>query len=460
MPMEHTTPLVAIIGRPNVGKSTLFNRLTKTRQALVDDLPGVTRDRLYGTVDFDGSRFMVIDTGGFNPPADQLFADEVHEQIDIAMEEADAIIFLADGKHGLSPLDEEIANRLRRQVRNKPLLLVVNKVDSPKQEDENQDFHKLAITPIHFISAAHGYGVGDMLDELLTLLPPCFKPEEEHELEDEVFKGPLRVSFLGRPNAGKSSLLNALIGSSRAVVSEVPGTTRDAVDTPYTHGEREYLLIDTAGVRRKSRIGSRLERASIFRSLRAIERSHVVCVLIDASRGLADQDLRLVSQVVEAGRSLLLLFNKMDLLKGDEEGQERLKLAEERLKVVAPFAPMVRISSLTGQGINKIFIWVERIFAQYNSRIGTGRLNQELNRIVGQHHPPAVKGVRPKVFYATQTAVRPPTLVLFVNQPEAVHVSYQRYLHNQLRQALGLSHAPLKILYKARKKTRLAKKKD
>ena len=458
-PMEQTTPIVAIVGRPNVGKSTLFNRLTKTRQALVDNLPGVTRDRLYGTVNYDGCQFTVIDTGGFNPPSDELFARQVHEQIDIALEEADAVIFLADGKHGLNPLDEEIAVRLRRTSKNKPLILAINKIDGPKQEDENLDFYQLAINPIHFVSAAHGYGIGDMLDELLSLLPPCRLQDEEQDNLDEEFRGPLRVSFLGRPNVGKSSLLNALTKSQRAVVSDVPGTTRDALDTPFTLNDREYLLIDTAGIRRKSRIDTRLERASIFRSLRAIERSHVVCVLLDASQPLADQDLRLIGQVVEAGRALLLVFNKMDLVKGDEQAQLRLKLEQERLQVVAPFAPIARISSLTGQGLDKIFNWVERIFAQYNSRIATSQLNQAFNQILEQHHPPMVKGLRPKFFYATQTGVRPPTIVVFVNNTEVIHLSYKRYLHNQLRQALSLSYAPLRVLYKARKKAKLAKKK-
>lgn len=448
--METATPLVAIIGRPNVGKSTMFNRLTRTRQALVDNLPGVTRDRLYGTVNYYDYRFTLIDTGGFNPPADQQFARQVHEQIDIAMQEADAIIFMVDGKYGLNPLDEEIAARLRRSM-HKPLLLAVNKVDGPSQEDANQEFHSLAFARIHFVSAAHGYGIPDMLDELVSLLPQWVRPAQEDNLEDE-YTGPIKVSFLGRPNVGKSSLLNALTQSQRAVVSQVPGTTRDALDTPYMHGEQEYLLIDTAGVRRRSRISSRLEKASIFRSLRAIDRSHVVCVLLDASQPLADQDLRLISQVDEAGRALLIIFNKMDLLKNNPEAQARLKSEQERLSVVAPYAPVLRISSLTGQGLNKIFTWIGKIFVQYNSRIGTGQLNQALERITVQHQAPIVKGLRAKVFYATQTGVRPPSLVVFVNKPEAIHPSYQRYLYNQLRKALNLEYSPLRLHFKPRKK--------
>ena len=456
--MESTTPIIAIIGRPNVGKSTLFNRLTKTRQALVDNLPGVTRDRLYGQAAYEGRPFTIIDTGGFNPPADQAFAEQVHIQIDLAMSEADAIIFLTDGRAGLNPLDEEIAEKLRRA--NKPLILAVNKIDGPSQEDQAQEFYRLAFTHAHFISAAHGYGVADMLDDLINLLPPYEEAEDDFSEEDdeEGFRGGLRVSLLGRPNVGKSSLLNALTKSNRAVVSDVPGTTRDALDTPFTHNGQEYLLIDTAGIRRKARIDTQLERASIFRSLRAIERSHVVCLLIDAGAPLADQDLRLMGQIVEAGRALIILINKVDLLKNDTQAQQRLKLELERIATVAPWAPVVRISSLSGQGLNKIFIWIKRVFAQYNSRISTGRLNQALEGILNHHPAPLVKGARPKFFYATQTGVRPPTIVLFVNRPDAIHISYQRYLHNQLRQALQLEYSPLRLIYKQRKKVKLEKK--
>jgi GTP-binding protein len=452
--MEITTPIVAIIGRPNAGKSTLFNRLTRSRQALVDDAPGVTRDRLYGQIRHGRHSFTIIDTGGFDPPDDREFAAAVHAQIDLAIEEADAIIFLADGRQGLSPLDEEISRRLRRY--GKPLILAVNKIDNPAQEAYASDFYQLSCQQTHFVSAAHGYGVADMLDHLVSLLPETapedISGDDPQEEEGEGYKGRLRVSLLGRPNAGKSSMLNALTQSRRSLVSDIPGTTRDALDTPFTRQGQEYLFIDTAGIRRQARINSKLEWAGIFRSLRAIERSHVVCLLLDASQAAADQDLRLINRVTEAGRAMLVLRNKADLVKNDPQAAARLKKEKERIAMLAPWAPVLSVSALSGQGLNKVFSWLQTVFAQYNSRVSTSRLNQVLEDIVTRHSPPLFKGSRPKFFYAAQTGVRPPTIILFVNRPEHIHTSYQRYLHHRLREALGLSHSPLRLVYKSRKK--------
>ena len=322
--------IVAIVGRPNVGKSTLFNRLTRSHQALVDNLPGVTRDRLYGKVKVSGASFTLVDTGGFDPPADQAFADEVHFQIRLAMEEADLVVFLADGRQGLSPLDQEIARELRRT--QKTVILAINKVDGSKQEDEAQEFHALAIEPIHFISAAHGYGVPDFVDDIVARLP------EEETAEDDDSLGP-RVTLLGRPNVGKSSLLNALAGKSRVAVSDTAGTTRDAVDTPITDRGKDYLLIDTAGIRRQGRVARGLEKAAVFRSLRTLERAHVALVLVDSSEGLTDQDLRLAGQAVEAGRCLILVLNKWDVLSGDPERQKRLM---DQVESGLKFAPWAR----------------------------------------------------------------------------------------------------------------------
>ncbi|MDR1396644.1 MAG: ribosome biogenesis GTPase Der [Desulfarculales bacterium] len=453
--MESTTPVIAIVGRPNAGKSTLFNRLTRSRQALVDSAPGVTRDRLYGRIRHGRHQFTVIDTGGFDPPADREFAAAIHAQIDLAIEEANAVIFLTDGRQGLNPLDEEIYRRLRRC--GKLLIVAVNKIDSPAQEEHASDFYRLSCEYTHFISAAHGYGMTDMLDSLALLLPEAAQedPDKDGEGSDgfsEGFEGRLRVSLLGRPNVGKSSLLNALTQSQRSMVSDIPGTTRDALDTPFTRQGREYLFIDTAGIRRQARINSKLEWAGIFRSLRAVERSHVVCLLLDASQAVADQDLRLISQVTEAGRAMLTLINKIDLVKNDPEAGARLKREKERITTLAPWTPFLPVSALSGQGLNKIFSWLQTVFAQYNSRVSTSRLNQALEDIVARHSPPLLQGRRPKFFYATQTEVRPPTVVLFVNRPESIHISYQRYLHHRLREALGLRYSPLRLIYKARKK--------
>ena len=440
-----TLPLVAIIGRPNVGKSTLFNRLTKSRQALVDDTPGVTRDRLYGRVIYNDYQFTLIDTGGFDPPADQQFASEVLNQIEIALEQADVLIFVLDSKAGFNPLDQEVANYLRKT--NKPMILAVNKVDGPTQEQAADEFMRLGLSPIHYISAAHGYGIPDFLDKLVSLLPEPQTAEQDGANSEKI---DLRISLLGRPNVGKSSLLNVLLGENRAVVSPIPGTTRDALDTDLWINDQHYVLIDTAGIRRKAKIDNKLEKASIFRSLRAIERSHLVCLLLDASQPLADQDIRLAGEAMEAYRALMFIYNKMDLIKGKEDEQKRLKMEEDRLRKIAPWAPIACISSLTGQNVKKLVSWWDKIYAQYNQRITTGMLNQGLEKILNIHQPPVVKGSRLKFFYATQIGVRPPTVVLFVNQPQNVHFSYQRYLANQLRKVMSLGNSPLRIIYRKR----------
>jgi GTP-binding protein len=440
------TPIVAIVGRPNVGKSTLFNRLTKSRQALVDDLPGVTRDRLYGTVLSEGRSFRLVDTGGFDPPADQAFAHEVHAQIRLAMEEADLILFLADGKAGLNPQDGEVVNLLRRA--GKPVVHAVNKVDGPEKEDAAQEFQALGVDNLHFISAAHGWGVRDLLANLLDLLPP--EAEEEELPEEGLPAPPVQVALLGRPNVGKSSILNALVGAPRVVVSAVPGTTRDAIDTPFTLDGKDYVLIDTAGIRRQGRVERGIEKAGVFRSLRAVERAHVVVAVIDSSEGLTDQDLRLMGQAVEAHRGLVVVLNKWDLLAGDPDAQRRVKEQVERLEGLAPWAPVLYLSAKTGKNLGRILPTVDQVYEQYGQRLATSALNQALEEITSRHQPPVVHGRRLKFFYASQVGVRPPTVVIFVSDPQAVHFSYRRYLLNELRKVLGLSLSPLRLHLRAR----------
>jgi GTP-binding protein len=425
-----------------VGKSTLFNRLTKTRQALVDDLPGVTRDRLYGKAEAEDRRFSLVDTGGFDPPADQAFAAQVHAQIELALQEADVILFLVDGAHGLSPLDQEVANRLRQ--RHKPVITAVNKVDGPEKEAQAQEFHALGLAPLHFISAAHGYGVRGLLSEIAEALPPA-KPESE-QADSEI----VRVAILGRPNVGKSSLLNALVGGERAVVSEVAGTTRDAVDTPWQAGGKDYLFIDTAGIRRQGKVKPGLDKAVVFRSLRAIERCQVAVVVADASEGLADQDLRVAGQAMEAHRALVLVMNKWDLLKGKTDDQKEVKRQVQRLLKVAPWAPQLYLSAKTGSGVSKLLPTINLVFADFCRRLATGPLNKSLEEIIARHQPPMVKGRRLKFYYASQVSTRPPTIVLFVNDPKAVHFSYQRYLNNQFREAMKLNNAPLRLIFRQR----------
>jgi GTP-binding protein len=332
---------------------------------------------------------------------------------------------------------------LRRAA--KPVVYAVNKVDSAQKEDAAAEFYGLS-PDIHFISAAHGYGVGDLLDDLAVRLPEDEFPPDEAEDEE----GPIRVALLGRPNTGKSSLLNQLLGSQRAVVSDVPGTTRDALDSPLTIGGRQYLLIDTAGIRRQGKVGRGLEKASVMRSVRASQRCHVAVCLVDASEGLTDQDLKVIGLSVEAHRGLVVVFNKWDLLKGDEYKQKQLADQVDRLLTFAPWAVQIKISALTGKGVNKVLPAVDKIHQQYTRRLETGPLNQALESITSHHQPPMVKGRRIKFYYATQVSTRPPTIVLFVNQPQAVHFSYRRYLLNQFRAFLELDNAPLRLILRER----------
>ena len=448
------TPIVAIVGRPNVGKSTLFNRLTRSRQALVDDLPGVTRDRLYGQVRWEERVFTLVDTGGFDPPADQAFASEVHSQVELALAEADAVLFITDGRAGLSPLDKEVAARLRRT--QKPVVLAVNKLDAAQHDAAAMEFYSLGLDPLFFISATHGRGVDEMLEHLTGLLewPPA--PPVEEDLETELAEeaepaGPVGVALLGRPNVGKSSLLNALVGAPRAVVSQVPGTTRDALDTPLTVKGRDYILIDTAGIRRQGKVARGLEKAMVFRSLRSLERCQVAVVMVDATEGVTDQDLRLVGQAVDAHRGLVLALNKWDLIKDDSYRVGQVRDQVQRALKFAPWAPVLEMSALKGQGVRKLLPAVDQVEHDFSLRVGTGVLNRALMEMVERHHPAMVKGRRTKLYYATQVSTRPPTVVIFVNRPDQVHFSYKRYLINELRQVMGLKRAPLRLILRARK---------
>ncbi len=462
--------ILAIVGRPNVGKSTLFNRMTKTRQALVHDLPGVTRDRLYGRVVADERQFTVIDTGGFDPPADQLFAEEVNDQIQLALDEADVVLFLADGRSGINPADQEVADKLRRT--NKPVIYAVNKIDSARMEDDAAEFYGLGVEHLHFISAAHGYGMNDLMDDILARLPeeeetravpggavfPSLnelaaleEPPEDLEFPEERLVVPeIRVALIGRPNVGKSSLLNALFGGPRVVVSDVPGTTRDAVDTPLVIGDKNYTIIDTAGIRRRGKVQRGIEKAGVFRSLRAIDRAHVVVCMIDAGEGITDQDLHLIGAALEQNRGLIIAINKWDLIFDDEYKRKTLEEQIERSFRFAPWAPILRMSVKSGRSVDKVLPTVDRVFEQYNTRLGTGRLNQALEDAQVRHAPPSMGSRRLKIFYGAQVAVRPSTIALVVNDPTLMHFSYRRYLTNELRRAMGLDCAPLKLILRER----------
>lgn len=438
--------IIAIAGRPNVGKSTLFNRISKSSQALVDDLPGVTRDRNYARGVWDEKSFTLVDTGGFISKNDSVFDLHTREQIFHALEEADMVLFVGDGKTGLHPEDSALFDILRRT--SKPLFFAVNKIDGAEQQKHLADFYALGVENIYPISAAHGFGVGDLLSDMVKLIGEA--PQRETGEEDEVSE--IRISILGRPNVGKSTLVNRILGAPRVIVSPIPGTTRDAVDTLFERSAQKYLLIDTAGIRKKGKTREKLEKISIIKALQSIDKTHVCVLLIDASEGPADQDLHIAGYIQERYRACIIGVNKWDVF--DSNPKTRKNFLEDlkyRFRFM-PFAPILTFSALTGKGTQKMLPTVREVFSQYNSRISTGILNRALNEAVSDHEPPIVRGRRLKFFYGTQTSVRPPTLVLFCNYPDSIHFSYQRFLLNKFRESFGLDKTPLRLVFRARRR--------
>ncbi len=434
-------PIVAIVGRPNVGKSTLFNRITRSRKALVDNVRGVTRDRMYGDARWDEVSFTLVDTGGFSDFELEAFGPLVKQQVMQAIEESDAIVMLLDGKEGLTPVDTDLVDTLRRS--GKQVFYGVNKIDELMHETNLADFAVLGVDYLYPVSAEHGYGVVDFMDALSSALPVS-APETASDR--------IRLAVIGRPNVGKSSLINRLLGDERLVVSEIPGTTRDAVDTVCRVNNTEYVLIDTAGIRRKGRVRKKLEKFSIIKALRSMDRCHIALVMIDASEDVAEQDAHIAGYAAERGRACIILLNKWDLVEKDSSTAERyVTEVKDRLKFVS-FAPVLTISALTGQRAFKIFDWVETVYDQYNRRVGTGPLNRIFEDIVFQHQPPTHRGRRIKFYYATQVTSRPPTFVCFVNYPKGIHFSYERYLINQLRQRLGLDRSPIRLIFRKRER--------
>jgi GTP-binding protein len=436
--------MVAIVGRPNVGKSTLFNRLTRSRQAIVDDLPGVTRDRLFGQVKHAGRRFTVVDTGGFAPAADEDFADAVHAQIELAVEEADAVVCLLDGRAGLVPDDQEVINRLRRFAG--PVLYVVNKVDGPEQEWRLDDFWRLGVDDLVGVSAAHGYGVREVLRFLVENLP------EKRAEADEEEPDRIRVAVVGRPNAGKSSLINRLVGAPRMVVSQVPGTTRDATDTDLEFDGTAYTLIDTAGLRRRAKVGKGIERFSVLRAVKGLDRCHVAVLMIDATTGVAEQDQRIGQLISDRGRACVIAVNKWDLAAGDEARRKEF-LDEVRYRLGwLGHAPLMTMSALTGKRVHRLLPQVADIFEQFNSRTTTGVLNRILQRAVNDHPAGLVRGRTIKFTYVNQSVTRPPTFIVFTNFAGKIRDDYRRYLERRFREELKLDLTPLRIVFKARSK--------
>ncbi len=433
--------VVAIVGRPNVGKSTLFNRILGRRMAIVEDIPGVTRDRNYAEVSRYAKRFTLIDTGGFEPASNDRLLAQMREQSQLAIEEADIILFLMDGREGLNPADEEVAGMLR-QV-DKPVLFVVNKVDGPNQEATLGEFYALGVSDLYPISAEHRLGVGTLIDEVLELLP---EQDEDQESLTET-----RLSIIGRPNVGKSSLVNRLLGYERVVANPTAGTTRDSVDTPFIYNKKRYVLIDTAGIRRKGRVSQKLEKYSVIHALKALDRTHVAMVVIDAEEGITDQDLTIAGYAHERGRAVILIVNKWDLVKKDNTTMGNYVQDVRDAFKFLPDSPIHFVSALTGQRINKIMADVEMVSDEFNRKVSTAELNRVLKDAEISHPPPMFRGRRLKLFYATQTAVRPPTFIIFVNKSEGIHFSYERYLMNCLRQAFGFVACPIRLKFSDRK---------
>jgi GTPase len=434
--------IVAIVGRPNVGKSTLFNRLSQRSKAIVIDVPGATRDRNYADCTWYGHPYILIDTGGFEPASTETILIQMREQTNLAIEEADLILFLMDGRDGLTPTDMEISRLLREA--GKKVFYAVNKVDGPRHEGYLPEFYRLGVPRIYDISAQHGLGVDELMDDLAEYLPPTTKPPEEEGKEGER----IRIALIGKPNVGKSSLLNKILGYERTIANPTPGTTRDAIDTPFTFDGRNYLLIDTAGIRKKSRISLTLEKYSVVQALKTLDRCEIALLLIDAEEGITDQDTKIAGLAFEKGRAVIIVVNKWDRIAKDNSTVGRYVLdIKDRLKFM-DFSPIIFVSALSGQRVTRIFSLVEEVYRQYTARISTGELNRKVAEIVSRNPPPQYQRKAHPFNYVTQVAVKPPTFAFFVAKPADIHFSYERFLLNSLREAFGFTEVPLRIVFR------------
>ena len=435
-------PVVAIVGRPNVGKSTLFNALAGEKISIVKDTPGVTRDRIYADVTWLDKEFTMIDTGGIEPDSRDVILSQMREQAQIAIDTADVILFLTDVRQGLVDADSKVADMLRRS--GKPVILVVNKVDNfDKFMPDVYEFYNLGIGDPVPVSAASRLGIGDLLDQVMEHFP-------EHEAGEEEDDRP-RVAIVGKPNVGKSSIINRLLGENRVIVSDVAGTTRDAVDTVIVHDGKEYVFIDTAGLRRKSRIKEELERYSIIRTVTAVERADVVLMVIDAAEGVTEQDAKIAGIAHERGKGVIIVVNKWDAI---EKNDRTMREYESRIRQVIsymPYAEIMYVSAVTGQRLNRMYDMIDMVIANQTMRIATGVLNEIMTEAVAMQQPPSDKGKRLKLYYITQVSVKPPTFVIFVNDKELMHFSYTRYLENKIREAFGFRGTPLRFIIRERK---------
>ena len=429
-------PLVAIVGRPNVGKSMLFNKLTGKRLSIVEDTPGVTRDRLYAQAEWRGRTFDLVDTGGIEPGTDDQILSFMREQAEIAIASATVIIFVCDIRTGMTAADQEVAGMLQRA--RKPVVLAVNKMDSTGHTDPDMyEFYNLGLGDPYSVSAVHGHGTGDLLDACFEFFPS----EEQEEEGDDVVK----VAIIGKPNVGKSSLVNRILGQERVIVSDVAGTTRDAVDSYLKKDGQTYLIIDTAGMRKKSKVDDRVEKFSVLRAIMAIERSDVCIIMIDAQEGVTEQDTKVAGLAHEAGKACIIVVNKWDTIEKDGKTMQRMEEDIRRDLSYMPYAPVVFISALTGPRVNRLFSLIDNVVNQAAMRIPTGVLNQVLGDAQARVQPPTDKGKRLKIYYMTQIGVKPPHFVIFCNDAKLFHFSYQRYLENQIRATFGLTGTPVRI---------------
>ena len=430
-------PIVAVVGRPNVGKSTLFNRLAGERISIVQDRPGVTRDRIYADVEWLNYKFTLIDTGGMEPDAEDIILRQILNQAQIAIETADVIIFVTDVKQGVTEADAQVANMLRRT--KKPVVLAVNKVDDMRKENlDVYEFYSLGIGEVYPISAGQALGLGDMLDAVCDHFPEGAENVEEEDV--------IKVALIGKPNVGKSSLINRILGEDRLIVSNIPGTTRDAIDTPFELDGQKYVLIDTAGMRRKSKIKEDIEKFSIIRAVAAVERCDVAVLVIDAQEGITDQDTKIAGIAHERGKAAIIAVNKWDAIEKDDKTMNKfLKDIANELAYMA-YAPRVFISALTGQRVIKMLDTVKEVYANNSLRVSTGVINDVLVEAMAMQQPPAEKGRQLKIYYMTQVGIKPPTFVIFVNDRELMHFSYRRYIENQLRQNFGFKGTPIHFI--------------
>lgn len=435
-------PVVAIVGRPNVGKSTFFNKIIGERRAIVEDVPGITRDRIYGDAEWNGRKMFVIDTGGIEPKTDDIILKKMYEQAEIAIATADVIIFMCDVNAGLLADDREIAVKLKKS--GKPIILAVNKVDAVGTLPADfYEFYELGfdIGPIA-VSSVHGTGSGDILDAVIEALPP----EEENEEDDDA----ISVAVIGKPNAGKSSLINNILGEERLIVSDIAGTTRDAIDTRFENEYGKFNLIDTAGIRRSSRVDDRIEKFSVLRAKMAVERADVCILVIDGSEGITEQDEKIAGIAHEAGKAVIIAVNKWDKVEKDNSTVNEFTKKIYTSLAYMTYAPLLFISAKTGQRVNKLFEFINYVYNQTNMRISTGMLNDVLAEAVTRVQPPSDKGRRLKIYYMTQTSVAPPTFVCFCNNSELFHFSYQRYIENCLRDTFGFKGTPIRIIVRMR----------